>query len=99
MLGDPDRLARLARISPALANWGNHSRLGRIVMEKTLGIHRDKMLPEFASETFEQWFRKNEPPRTLAGAVLALVLAALAALIVPARQAASVSAMDAMRIE
>jgi ABC-type antimicrobial peptide transport system permease subunit len=36
--------------------------------------------------------------RALAGAVLALVLVALAAVLVPARQAASVSAMDAMRM-
>ena len=38
-------------------------------------------------------------PRALAGAVLALALAALVAIVIPARQAASVSAMDAMRIE
>ena len=38
-------------------------------------------------------------PRALAGAVLALALAALAAVVIPARQAASVSAMDAMRSE
>ena len=38
-------------------------------------------------------------PRALAGAVLALALAALLAIVIPARQAASVSAMDAMRIE
>jgi ABC-type antimicrobial peptide transport system permease subunit len=37
--------------------------------------------------------------RALAGAVLALALAALAAVVIPARQAASVSAMDAMRLE
>jgi len=38
-------------------------------------------------------------PRALAAAVLALTLAALAAVVIPARQAASVSAMDAMRSE
>jgi ABC-type antimicrobial peptide transport system permease subunit len=38
-------------------------------------------------------------PRALVGAVLALALAAFAAVVIPARQAASVSAMDAMRIE
>jgi glycerol-3-phosphate dehydrogenase subunit C len=30
-------------------------RLHRIFLEKTLGIHRDKLLPEFAETTFEKW--------------------------------------------
>ena len=38
-------------------------------------------------------------PAALIGAVLALVLAAVAAIVVPAWQAASVSAMDAMRLD
>jgi putative ABC transport system permease protein len=38
-------------------------------------------------------------PGALAGAVLALALAALAAIVVPARQAAAVTAMDAMRLD
>jgi len=38
-------------------------------------------------------------PAALAGAVLALALAAVVAIAMPARQAASVSAMDAMRLE
>jgi predicted lysophospholipase L1 biosynthesis ABC-type transport system permease subunit len=38
-------------------------------------------------------------PGALAGAVLALAAAAAAAIVVPARQAASVSAMEAMRLE
>ena len=38
-------------------------------------------------------------PRALGGAVLALAFAALAAIVVPARRAASVSAMDAMRLD
>jgi Fe-S oxidoreductase len=31
----------------------------RVAMEKTLGIHRDRNLPEYASESFERWFRKR----------------------------------------
>ena len=26
-----------------------------ITMEKVVGIHRDKLLPDFASTTFEKW--------------------------------------------
>jgi glycerol-3-phosphate dehydrogenase subunit C len=28
-------------------------------MEKAVGVHRDKILPNFHAETFERWFRKN----------------------------------------
>jgi glycerol-3-phosphate dehydrogenase subunit C len=57
MLSDPDRLGRLGSLAPALANWGNTFRPHRVVMEKLGGIHRDKLLPDFASPTFESWFR------------------------------------------
>jgi glycerol-3-phosphate dehydrogenase subunit C len=32
------------------------------MMEKLVGIHRDKKLPEFASETFEKWVRRTGLP-------------------------------------
>jgi hypothetical protein len=38
-------------------------------------------------------------PAALTGAVFALALAALAAVVVPARQAAAANAMDAMRLD
>jgi Fe-S oxidoreductase len=31
-------------------------------MELALGIHRDKQLPEFHSESFESWHRRQRPP-------------------------------------
>jgi glycerol-3-phosphate dehydrogenase subunit C len=55
MLGDPDRLGRMASVAPALANWANKNPLQRLVMEKAVGIHRDKKLPDFVGETFERW--------------------------------------------
>jgi Fe-S oxidoreductase len=57
VLADPDRTARLARASGGLANAGNRAKPARWAMEKTVGIHRDKLLPDFASETFEAWAR------------------------------------------
>jgi Fe-S oxidoreductase len=54
-LGDPDRAGAAARASLGLANKMNRVRLHRVFMEKTLGIHRDKLLPDFADETFERW--------------------------------------------
>jgi Fe-S oxidoreductase len=57
MLADPDRLGRLGTIAPGLANWGNQFKPNRVLMEKVGGIHRDKLLPSFASPTFDKWFR------------------------------------------
>jgi glycerol-3-phosphate dehydrogenase subunit C len=59
VLGDPDGTAALARASLGLANVMNRVGLHRWFMEKALGIHRDKLLPDFASETFEQWARSE----------------------------------------
>jgi glycerol-3-phosphate dehydrogenase subunit C len=59
-LGDPDWSAGLARASFGLANVMNRVSAHRWLMEKVLGIHRDKLLPDFASETFESWAEKND---------------------------------------
>lgn len=55
ILADPDRASSFARATLGLANTANKMRLNRICLEKTIGIHRDKLLPEFASTTFEKW--------------------------------------------
>jgi glycerol-3-phosphate dehydrogenase subunit C len=55
ILADPDRAGAMARASLGLANSANKVRLHRIFLEKVLGIHRDKLLPDFASSTFEKW--------------------------------------------
>jgi Fe-S oxidoreductase len=55
VLGNPDRAAQLARASLGLANTMNRVSAHRWFMEKLLGIHRDKQLPEFAPESFEVW--------------------------------------------
>lgn len=58
VLGDPDRAATMARASLGAANVANRVRIHRILLEKALGIHRDKLLPDFAPSTFEKWARK-----------------------------------------
>lgn len=55
ILGDPDRAGSMARASLGLANSANKVRIHRVFLEKVVGIHRDKLLPEFASSTFERW--------------------------------------------
>jgi Fe-S oxidoreductase len=59
MLGDPDRLGKMACRTAGLANWANNLRPNRILMEKVAGIHRNKQLPRFESETFETWARRE----------------------------------------
>ena len=68
VLGDPDTAATLARASFGMANVMNRVGLHRWFMEKVLGVHRDKLLPDFASETFEAWaeregYAQDEPGR------------------------------------
>jgi Fe-S oxidoreductase len=55
MLGDPDRAGKAARASLGLANVANRSRPRRVLMEKTIGVHRDKLLPDFARQPFDAW--------------------------------------------
>jgi Fe-S oxidoreductase len=54
-LGNPDVAGLLARASLGIANLMNRIPLNRWFMEKVLGIHRDKKLPDFAPSTFERW--------------------------------------------
>ena len=57
MLADPDRIGSMATMTPGLANWANHQPIHRVLMEKVLGVHRDKLLPPFESPTFDEWSR------------------------------------------
>ena len=71
VLGDPDLVGKLGTIFPALANWGSNLRPNRVMMEATVGIHRDRQLPAFAEETFQTWFKKRHTtrpdPKTVTG--------------------------------
>ena len=46
VLENPDLAGSMARASFGVANAANKVRLHRIFLEKTLGIHRDKLLPQ-----------------------------------------------------
>jgi glycerol-3-phosphate dehydrogenase subunit C len=58
-LGDPDRAGRLARAAGGLANVAARVSAHRWLMEKMLGVHRQKLLPPFAATTFERWARRT----------------------------------------
>jgi len=60
ILADPDLAGAFARSSFGMANVANRTRIHRIFLEKVLGIHRDKLLPDFASTTFEKWAARTE---------------------------------------
>jgi glycerol-3-phosphate dehydrogenase subunit C len=59
ILADPDRAGKMARMSLGMANVANRTAIHRWFMEKTLGIHHEKLLPDFAGETFEAWAVKT----------------------------------------
>lgn len=59
VLGDPDRAAAAARASLGAANVMNRVAAHRWFMEKMLGVHREKLLPDFAPATFESWAQKS----------------------------------------
>jgi Fe-S oxidoreductase len=59
VLADPDRAGRAARASGGMANALSRVRMHRWFLEKTLGIHREKLLPPFAGETFERWAERE----------------------------------------
>lgn len=60
VLADPDGTAKLARMSLGLANAMNKVPAHRWAMEKVLGIHREKQLPDFAFQTFEAWAERHD---------------------------------------
>ena len=59
VLGDPDKAGAMARASLGAANAMNRVSAHRWFMEKLVGIHRDKLLPDFAQTTFESWANKE----------------------------------------
>ncbi len=58
----PEMLGKMAALTPGIANWANRQPLLRVLMERTLGIHREKLLPDFYGETFMDWVRKQPAP-------------------------------------
>lgn len=62
LLGNPDRLGKVAGLTPRLANWANRVSFHRVLMEKMVGIHRDKKLPDFAVQSFARWVANGGLP-------------------------------------
>jgi Fe-S oxidoreductase len=59
ILASPDAAGAMARLSLGMANVMNRVSLHRVFMQAALGIHKDKLLPDFASSTFEKWAERE----------------------------------------
>ncbi len=62
LLSRPELLGKIAKLTPGLANWANRQPLLRTGLQVGLGIHKDKLLPEFHGESFEDWYRSQPAP-------------------------------------
>jgi glycerol-3-phosphate dehydrogenase subunit C len=56
-----DWIGRAGSLAPSLLNLANRSRASRVLMEKTIGIHRDWVQPSYGSDTVDRWFRERGP--------------------------------------
>ncbi len=56
-----DLIGKTASLAPPLMNLANRNRLSRVLMEKTIGIHRDWVQPSYYFETVQRWFAKRGP--------------------------------------
>jgi Fe-S oxidoreductase len=59
ILASADALGALSTAVAPLANLLNETRVARFVLEKTLGVHRDRLLPSWAPETFLAWWERR----------------------------------------
>lgn len=59
-----DLIGKIGSAAPALMNFANTNRLSRLMMEKTIGIHRDWIQPTYYRETVERWFQKRSSTTT-----------------------------------
>ena len=61
LLRDTASIGRLASLIPAGANWALRNPANRALMEATVGIHRDKLMPTYHAETFPRWWQRHQP--------------------------------------
>src|SRR5580700_6302790 len=63
-LGRTDALGRVSVLAAPVVNWatGTPGSLSRRVMEKTVGLAAQRLLPPYAKQRFTTWFKKRTPP-------------------------------------
>jgi len=62
LLASPDEVGPLASRAAPLVNLASRNPTGRRVMAELLGVHPEKILPQFHAQTFERWFRRHVAP-------------------------------------
>ncbi|MBI5855334.1 MAG: 4Fe-4S dicluster domain-containing protein [Nitrospirae bacterium] len=62
LLAKTDLLGRMARWTAPLMNWTMRQRWLRPVLEGLTGIHRDRQVLSFQTETLDRWMTKRPPP-------------------------------------
>ena len=70
VLSAADAVGRIASATAPVANALNESRFARVLLEKTLGVHRDRLLPVWSARTFQEWWTErggSGAPSTLGG--------------------------------
>ena len=70
VLSSTDRLGKLATIPVVVkfVNAANKSRPARAMLERTLGVHRERVLPEYAGARFRDHARTHTPAAVTDGA-------------------------------
>jgi len=59
ILSSTDAVGKFSSKLSPLVNSINESRLARFALEKTLRVHRDRLLPTYAGETFLSWWTRR----------------------------------------
>ena len=68
-----NKVNRLGSRFAPLSNWGARNPLGRLISSTLLGVHPNRQLPAFASQSFPQWFNSRQvgnPAQTTKGTVV-----------------------------
>lgn len=63
-----DLLGKVGAALPPLMNFANKNSISRLLMEKTVGIHRSWVMPSYYHETVDRWFRKRRRAQQRLGA-------------------------------
>ena len=60
LIRDTERVGKLASIAPRVTNWSLRNPTVRGLMESTIGIHRDKLMPSYEPQTFPAWWGEHD---------------------------------------
>jgi glycerol-3-phosphate dehydrogenase subunit C len=65
-LGATDLMGKVMTKVAPLANAAAHNAFNRLLMHNTLGVHKDRQLPEYASQSLLRWWKGRAPVPPLA---------------------------------